>query len=70
MQTIVTVVNRTPAVSRPGEIFAGHQDFAPDRRQKVIMQTAIDDLAPEKIHEDPGAAKENDGAQDHRVIKD
>ena len=33
------------------------------------MQAAIDELTAEQVHEDPGATKKDDGAQDHRVVK-
>src|SRR5205814_7308877 len=52
------------------QVLARDQHFTPHRREKVVMQTAIDDLTAEKIHENPGTAEENDRAQNQRVVID
>src|SRR4029078_1483726 len=40
------------------------------RAQKVIMQTAVDELTPKQVHEDPCRSKEHERSQDHGVVND
>ena len=53
-----------------GKILPDHQHFAPHRAQKVKVQTAVDDVAAKEVHEDPGAAKEDDCAQNQPAVVD
>ena len=54
---------------QPRKIFSYHQHFTANRTQKVEMQTAIDNVAAEQVHEYPGTAKENYRAQNEPAVK-
>src|SRR5713226_7674944 len=46
-----------------GEEFSHHQHFAADGRQKVKVETLVENLAAEQIHEDSQAAEKDGEAQ-------
>src|SRR5687767_14994210 len=52
------------------EILSYYQDLAPHRTEKVKMQTAVNYLAAEEIHENPGAAEEHDCSENQATVKD
>ena len=41
------------------EKLAGYEDFAADRREEVVVQALVEDLAAEQVHEDSQAAEED-----------
>jgi hypothetical protein len=70
MQMIVVAEKRMIEVSKTRQILPYHQYLAPHRAQEVKVQTTIDDIAPEEIHENPRAPEEDDGAQHQSTVED
>src|SRR5258705_3134384 len=54
---------------QPRKVFSHHQHFAAHRAQKVEVQTSVNNVAAEEIHEYPGTAKENYCAQNESAIE-
>src|SRR5512132_3843240 len=53
---------------QPRKIFPYYQHFTTNRTQKVEVQTAIDNVPAEQIHEYPGAAEENYRTQNEPAV--
>src|SRR5215203_5849925 len=50
------------------QVFADDKDFAPYRREKIVVQTAVDHFAAKQVHENPRTAEEDECAKDERAV--
>src|SRR5687768_1920653 len=50
------------------QVFPYHQHFAAHGAEKIKVQTTIDDVPAEKVHEDPGTSKKYYRAQDQSAV--
>ncbi|MDQ1348857.1 MAG: hypothetical protein QG573_2233 [Acidobacteriota bacterium] len=53
-----------------GEVLADHEDVAPQRREKVEVEAALEHLAANEVGEDSEAAEEDDEAQEEELKED